>query len=233
MAFSPNKMSQKEGERLGLPENFALYTVGMAGGINLTDDRSAIDDGEFFLLENMLRIGKNNYRTLWDRGTNVYTAPSGRTIISFFWFSIGLTLYCAIFLSDGTAIQIDVNGVETVISSVPGTFYTTGPTLPACAQWGVQFLLISNNFAQNNYWAWDGKVLYQAGTISPIIDILSGGTGYTSTPTVLAIGGSGSGIVVVPEIVNGSIVSFVITNPGTGYLPGDSEEHTSELQSPC
>lgn len=228
MATTPSKLSKSEGARLGLPEGIGFYSSAPFGSLNLTDDRIAIEDNEFFYLENFIRIGKCSLRTLWDRGTALYTAPSGKTIIYFFWFSIGLTEYCAVFLSDGTAIQVDTLGNPTVITSVPNTFYNpaagspqVAKHLPSCAQWGEQFLLISNDFAQNNYWAWDGTVLYQAGSISPVIDFFSGGSGYSGVPAIETVGGHGSGIVVVPQIVNGSVVALTITNPGTGYLPGD------------
>lgn len=230
MAYAPNKMSSKENDRLGLPDGIAFYSPFPFGTVNLSDSRSAIDDNELFYLENFIRIGKGKLRTLWDRGAPLYTVPgsTSATIVSFFWFAIGLNTYCAIFLSDGTAVQVDLTGKVTSISSVPGTFYQTGsspggfaPFLPANAQWGEQYLVISNNFASDNYWVWDGKVLYQAGTISPATTLTASGTGYSTLPTVTAFGGSGSGIVVVPSIENGSVTGLTVTNPGTGYLPGD------------
>lgn len=222
------KLSSKESDRLGLPEGIAFYSSFPFGTMNLTDAREAIQDNELFYLENFIRIGHGKLRTLWDRGADLYTAPAGKTIVSFFWFAIGLTTYCAVFLSDGTAVQVDVSGGQKVITSAPGTFYAPGtqtggiaPFLPACAQWGEQYLLISNNFSTENYWIWDGTVLYQAGTISPAIVMTSVGSGYSSPPTVTAYGGSGTGIVVSPQLSQGSVVGLTVLNPGHGYLPGD------------
>ena len=221
MAEQKKSFSAKQTEQLGLPDGIQFASPFPFAGMNLEDDRIAIDDEEFYVLENYIKIGKGQLRTLWDKGPNLYSA-SGKTIISFFWFSVGLNTFCAVFFSDGTAVQVSTTGVVTTISAAPGTFYSAAVgTLPACAQWGTQFLLIANNFAQNNYWAWDGSVLYEAGTISPIINLEGGGSGYTSVPTVTVHGGNGTGVVVVPNVVDGSVVGFQITNAGTGYLPGD------------
>ncbi len=46
---------------------------------------------------------------------------------------------------------------------------------------------------------------------------LSGGTGYTSAPTVTISGGSGTGATATATVAGGSIVGFTITNAGSGY----------------
>ena len=148
------KLSAKEQERLGLPEGFKLFTPSKFEGMNQSDSRVGMPDTDLFYSENFIHIGDYNLRALWDVGTALYTA-SGKTIVSFFFFSIGPTPYAAIFFSDGTAVQSDMLGNVTTISSVAGTFYTTGGSLPACAQWGAQYLLIANNNDVNSYYVWD------------------------------------------------------------------------------
>jgi hypothetical protein len=50
------------------------------------------------------------------------------------------------------------------------------------------------------------------------IDILSGGSGYTSAPAVtITPNGAGSGAVAVANISGGSVTSITVTNGGTGY----------------
>ena len=49
------------------------------------------------------------------------------------------------------------------------------------------------------------------------IALTSGGSGYTSAPTVGFTGGGGSGATARAIVVGGSVASIVITNPGTGY----------------
>lgn len=214
------QMSAKEQERLGLPESIVFKSSAPFGGMNALDDRIAIEDNEFYVLENYLHIGKCQVRSLWDRGKDLYKGVVGN-LLSFFWFTINGKNYWIVFNKDGTAVQVDPSGNITVVTSVMGTFYPGSGTLPACAQWGSQYLLISNNFGQNNYWVWDGRVLYAAGSISPVVDLLAGGNNYTSAPIVTAFGGTGSGILATATVVNGSVTQIIITNPGTGYLPQD------------
>lgn len=45
----------------------------------------------------------------------------------------------------------------------------------------------------------------------------SGGSGYTSAPTVTISGGGGTGATAVAHIAGGAVASIVITNPGSGF----------------
>jgi len=49
------------------------------------------------------------------------------------------------------------------------------------------------------------------------VDIASGGSGYTSPPTLTFSGGGGSGAAATASVYNGSIVGVEITNVGSGY----------------
>ncbi len=216
-----SKLSQKEQQRLGLPDGFKLFSSYPFGGMNVQDSRMSVEDNEFFFRENFIRIGKGKLRTLWDKGAALYTPTPPRTIVSFYAFNIGSTDYFIVFLDNGTAVQVNnATGAVTTISSVAGTFYN-GTTLPACSQWGSQYLLIVNRLARNNYWIWDGSALYQAGTLGPQVIITNAGSGYTSAPTVTAYGGSGTGATFVATISLGSVVGVQITNPGTGYVQNE------------
>ena len=216
------RLSQSAQAKLGIPDGFSLFSTFPFGGMNQQASRIAIGDQEFRWRENFIRIGDGNLRTTWDAGPALYTnAPTN--IVYFFWYNIGPTNYVAIFFADGTAIQVDGNTAAiTPISAAIGTFFMAGGSLPACVSWGSQYLLISNNNTFNDYWIWDGTTLFTAGSAGPVINITSGGQNYSSLPTVTAYGGQGSGIVVVPTILNGSVATLKITNPGTGYVPGDT-----------
>jgi hypothetical protein len=213
--------TEKQAEPLGLPAGFKIGNVFPFGGLNLSDSRLAIEDHEFSWLENYLHIGKGNLRTCWDVGPALYTAPAGKQIVSFYWFNIGQTPYCAVFLNDGTAVQVRTDGVTTPIGTTAGQFYRAGGILPACCPWGAQYLLIATNITANSYWVWDGTLLYGAGGVAPSVTLTSGGSGYTSAPTVTAFGGEGSGATFVATIENGSVVQVVPTSVGSGYGPAD------------
>ena len=49
------------------------------------------------------------------------------------------------------------------------------------------------------------------------ISITTGGTGYTSEPTVTLTGGGGTGATAIAGITAGAVSSVTITNPGSGY----------------
>jgi len=214
-------MAKGQADVLGLPEGFNAYTPSPFGYMDQQDDRIGIDDKDFFVIENYLRAGNNRLRTLWDRGTALYTASGDKTIVKFQAFNIGSTYYFIVFLSDGTAVQVDLLGNVTTVTTTANTFYNGSGVTPATCQWGSQYLLISSNISADSYWAWDGSVLYSASGIGPIITLNGGGSGYSSVPTATAFGGHGSGIVVTPVITNGSVTSVTVSNPGTGYSPGD------------
>jgi hypothetical protein len=54
------------------------------------------------------------------------------------------------------------------------------------------------------------------GTVTTI-QVVEGGSGYTSAPTVLLTGGGGSGATAVAEVQGGQVKSISITAPGSGY----------------
>lgn len=56
----------------------------------------------------------------------------------------------------------------------------------------------------------------QAGALSAI-SLTSGGTGYTSAPTVAITGGGGTGATATATVSAGSVTGFTITNAGSGY----------------
>lgn len=216
-------LSMKEQQSLGLPEGFKIYSPFPFGTMNQLDSRIGMPDNELYWVENFIKDGNGQFRALYDVGAPIYTAPQNKTIVSFFFFNIGSTQYVIVFLSDGTAVQVNVATlVQTTVSATAGTFYQAATaTLPACVQSGNQYLIIANNNTSNDYWLWDGAVLYGTGGTSPIVSLLTGGSNYTSVPTVTPFGGAGSGITATATISNGSVTGVNITSPGTGYSPSD------------
>lgn len=217
------KLSSAAAKRLGIPADVNFYSPFPFAGMNQQDARTALEDQEFFWVENFILTGKASLRTLWDKGPTLYTATTSRRIVWFAWYNLGPVYYVAVFLDDGTAVQVrQSDGAITTISNVPGTFYRGGQ-LPFAIQSGAQYLLICNNNTTNDYWIWDGTVLFQSGSIGPTVigTLTSGGSGYTSVPNYTVYGGSGSGVVLTPVIANGSVVRLNVDNPGTGYTPGN------------
>lgn len=220
-----------------------VFTFEDFGTLNTKANRPSIDDKEFSWNENWLPIGPGNLRTLWAEGDNLITAT--KTIIYDYPFNFGTDSYIAVFYSDGTADQVTNPGGNiqqvglqfprtpptiTPISNIPGTFYLPGVSddLPQAVQWQAKYLVIvgsNTDLADGCYYIWDGTNLYGPGSLSPEVTLTSSGAQntYTSPPTFSAFGGSGSGATFSATLDpnTGTIDKVTVTNPGSGYKPGD------------
>ena len=197
-------------------------------GINTQVPRESIENEQYSWLENIQPIGKDNRKALYDKGASIYAAATGKTIVYDNFYNIGLNTYAAVFLSDGSAYQVNTATNAQIIIATAGTFYPTNPGLgtplpAACqsAESGVPYLVIVSAIP-NGYWVWDGNLLYGAGTISPIVTLTTGGQGYSTTPTVTLTGGNGIGVTLSAAIAGGSVTGVTVTNPGSGFLVGDN-----------
>jgi hypothetical protein len=121
----------------------------------------------------------------------------------------GYTIAPAITISGGggtgaTARATVVNGIVNAITiQNPGSGYTSIPNLtiappPFPPRKAEAVAQIVNGFVVG-------------------ADITYGGFGYQEPPTVLLIGGGGTGAKAVASVINGVVTSINITNPGTGY----------------
>lgn len=193
-----------------------LFIFDKFGTLNTRANRPMIKDEEFSWIENFMPLGDGNLRTLPGEGATLYTTTG--TIIFYCPYNIGSTSYVAVFLADGSAVQVKVSDGSTTTIGGASTFWTSGE-LPACAQWQSKYLLIVSALG---YWIWDGTNLFTAGGVSPDVTVTRSGSGYTSAPTVTAYGGSGSGAAFTAVVANGAVTSVTVTNPGTGYLVGET-----------
>lgn len=149
-----------------------MFLLQKFGSLNTQATRPGIGDQEFSWNENWQPVGDQNMRTLYGKGTTLYTAPSGKTIIYFYPFNIGSTEYIAVFLSDGTGFQVQIsNGSVTTMSSAANTFSSASSDIPSCAQWGNSGILIVSTVTSSAYWAWDnagGGTLYAPSSSAPL-----------------------------------------------------------------
>jgi hypothetical protein len=214
----PGQLSAKAQATLGLPDGFKTFGPYPFEGMNVQSSAIALKDTEFTWLENFAKLGDGNLRTMWDIGTTLYTG----SIVYYSFYTIGANYYCIIFHSDGTATQINTTTLVQTTITPNLAFYTNSGFIPYAKQWGTQYLLISNRNTMNDYWAWDGSLLYGAGTVAPdSATILAGGFDYSTVPSYTVYGGFGSGVALTPVVSGGQVVELTITNPGNGYQPGD------------
>lgn len=209
---------QKKGQE---PEEPTTFTFEDFGGLDTKGKRPAINPKDFSAIENWMPIGAGNLRTLWDREEEpLYETSGGRVIIYYVYYNLGADRFCAVFLDDGTAVQVNTSdGSTTTISAVANTFWDGEERLPHAVQYQAKYLLITSKVSDDAYWAWDGTSLFAPGTLAPQVLLTnSGGGTYVSAPTVTAYGGAGSGATFAATLdAQGHVVDVDVTNPGSGY----------------
>lgn len=212
-----------------LPENFEPLVFQGFGGIDTKPKRPAVADDKVPWMTNLIPLGPSNLRAIPDVGAAFYTTTPPRTIVYFDFFfinsaSVGAEPCVAVFLDDGSAIQIGLNTNTQKTIATAGTFSPPAQTEIATRQYGTKYLLIATVQASSAYWVWDGSVLYAPGTVGPEIDLTSAGNGYTSAPTVGIVGGSGSAAAITAAVFAGGVETLTVTNPGSGWISTDAPE---------
>ena len=192
-----------------------FFAIDNFKGVNTQAKREAIEDDQFAWLENMQPVGNGNLRALYDKGSSIYTAAGGLTVIYMYFFNIGESTYAAVFLNDGTAYQVNtVTSQVTTISANVGTFFpgnaALGSPMPACAQYGQSGIVIVCTVSTNGYFAWDGATLYAPGNAAP--NWLT-----NTTPTTMPSGISGTCVETFSSRVwVGNGAEFFNSAPGNG-----------------
>lgn len=196
-------------------------------GIGTQVPRIGVPDAKMAWCDGFMPIGKRNLRTLYGKGPLLYTASGILTVVWFGFYeltpfgSTTTTSYMAVFLSDGSIVQVRMSDGATTQIAPAGAILNPSITTTGIDNYADQFLIIVSNQV-NGYWLWDGSLLFKAGTLSPIVTLTNVGSAYKTVPFVTASGGSGSGATFVATIANGVVTNVVETNPGTGYLPGQT-----------
>lgn len=217
---------------IGFPPDFQYAGLEEWKGLNTKPKRAAIDDQQCYWLENLFPIGRANTRAMYGKGTAIYTAAGGKKVIYYAFYNIGQTDYCAAFLDDGTAYQINVNSLAvTTISSAGGTFYTMGGALPEICQYGTSGILIVTTANANGYFGWDGSLYspggaspaWLSGLTTPLVlsgTIASGSTtitGFANTVGVqVGMWATGANIPSNTFVTGGTSTTVVISNAATG-----------------
>ncbi|HEX8838363.1 MAG TPA: hypothetical protein VF748_15575 [Candidatus Acidoferrum sp.] len=187
--------------------------------LNTAEVRQGLQESEFAWVENLQPIADNNWTTVPGPATP-FTAIS-QTISSMFYGVLNGTDYAVAFTTTGAGFAISSNG--TTIQFAPnGTFSTVGQVVngftsggPDMTSWeGTRFLF---NDCISGYCSWDGTTFTRQGGISANIDLINGGSGYTTAPAVSISGGSGSGGTATATITSPGVTQVILDNPGSGY----------------
>ena len=203
-----------------VPGNFELIPFEGYATLNTKPQRSAIKDNEMYWCDNFMPLGDNNLRTLYAEGPSIYTAPTGMSVNSFAFANTSSVSYSIVTLNNGGIMA--VNTATLLSTELAGSGVITQFTPPpAISQWGNQYVLIAAN-QDDGYFIWDARNLYRAGTIGPAPVIANAGLGYTSAPTIRAIGGTATTAPTFNVTVqDGSIETLSVATPGSGYSSGD------------
>jgi hypothetical protein len=182
-------------------------------GVNTKANRTAIDDSEFYWLENAMPIGYGNIK-ITPTYSNVGSVTFANTVTFYCSANIGLIDYLVAFQADGSAeyVRLDTNAKGTI--GAAGTFSGSGVNI---SQWKNDRVLIGD--PAKGYFTWDGTNLIFIGSVGQV-GIVQAGSGYTSAPAVIISApntANGVQATAVATITANAVSSILITEAGTGY----------------
>lgn len=188
-------------------------------GCNNNTTRAGVPDEQMWWCDGFIPLDARNLRTLYGIGDVTYTAV-GTTVVFYEFANIGATPYMIVVLANGSVVAVDTDTLTPTTILAAATI--SSPTIldVGISQWGNEYVIIVAD-QTDGYWLWDGSVVFTAGSIAPTVDVVSGGAGYASAPTVFLSGGHGSGATFSASISNGVLVSVSVVTPGTGYEAND------------
>jgi len=117
-----------------------------------------------------------------------------------------LSIFSLIIALIGKPILVFANNIAVSNVSLVNRFNSFGVNNPS------NYIHVKFDLSWANSWRWNST----SGSIS-YIGIKTGGSGYTSAPTVNITGGGGSGATATATISGGAVTGITITNAGSGY----------------
>ena len=188
-------------------------------GIDTSTTRPGVPDNMAYWLDGFMPLDKRNLRTLYGAGTSILS--SGVAIVWYGFGNIGSTPYMIAFLADGSVAAVNTSTLVSTVILPAATIASPTIVNTGLSQWGREYIIIVAD-QTNGYWLWDGTTIFTAGTLAPLVTITNVGSAYKTVPNVIISGGHGSGAAIAAAIANGVVTGATVTNPGSGYLAGDS-----------
>jgi hypothetical protein len=182
-------------------------------GLNTKANRTAIDEEEFSWLENAQPVGFANLKIVPTTTNTSVTFTN--TVLNMFNVNIQLKDYLIAFESDGSAEYVDLSNNTKTTLAAAGTFSTLSGI--RVSQWKNQLALIGD--PTKGYFTWNGTNLVSIGSVGQI-GLVSGGSGYTTTPAVQLSAPNQTGGVQAQAtctVSGGVINAIVLTEAGSGY----------------
>jgi hypothetical protein len=181
-------------------------------GVNVTNNRTAIGEGEFAWLENTQPIGFGNIRII-NAPSNVAGITFANTVSYMASANIQNTEFLFAFQEDGSAQYVNIETDTLGNLAASSTFSNANVSI---VQWKNERILIID--PNNGYKTWDGTNLVDIGSIGEV-QINDGGTNYTNVTVTFSAPDQAGGEQAAGEAVTlaNTIVEILVTNPGTGY----------------
>jgi hypothetical protein len=181
-------------------------------GVNVTNNRTAIGEGEFAWLENTQPIGFGNIRII-NAPSNVAGVTFANTVSYMASANIQNTEFLFAFQEDGSAQYVNIE-TDTLGNLAPSSTFSNSNV--QIVQWKNERILIID--PNNGYKTWDGTNLVDIGSIGEV-QINDGGTNYTNVTVTFSAPDQAGGEQAAGEAVTlaNTIVEILVTNPGTGY----------------
>jgi hypothetical protein len=190
-------------------------------GVDTSTNRAGVDDKHAFWLDGIMPYAHRRGKVMPGIGSVLFTAAGVLTVTMFKFANLGAAPLCVIVMSDGSIILVRTDTLTQTKIASAGTVKNPTQNTVDINQWGSQYVLIVST-QTNGYWIWDGVAFYGAGTLGPVVVLTNAGSGYSSIPSVVVTGGHGSGASLVASIGNGVVTGVSISNPGSGYIAGDT-----------
>lgn len=182
-------------------------------GMKTDNLRIGLDPTYASWLENFFPLAPNNLHSVPGQGAALTTIAGQTWTLQKSVFMKG-NHYEICFGDDGSGHQINkATGVD-VIFAPAGTF-----SAPDLTVYRADRILIADPTA--GYSTWDTLAFVKQGSVSPNLTVTDGGTSYNTAPTWTISGGSGSGGSGTSTIVDGSVASLELVDPGADYQVGD------------
>ena len=186
-------------------------------GINVTNNRTAIGEGEFSWLENTQPIGFGNVKIV-NAPDTIDTVTFANTVTYMASANIQNTEFLFAFQEDGSAQYVNIENNTQGNLAAANTFSNSNVQI---VQWKNERILIID--PAKGYKTWDGTDLVDIGSVASVT-INDGGSNYTNVTVTFSAPDQTGGVQATGEAVTlaNTIALIFVTEAGTGYTAAPS-----------